>query len=117
MGSNILQLLGVIIVFLLVLAATYYITKWIAKSGVVQPQSKNIKVIETFKIAPNKYIQIVEAGDEYLVIAIGKDEVRLLTKLTREQLKEMPSEQMPSGISSESFKEILEKWKKHIPKK
>ena len=56
MGSNILQLLGVIIVFLLVLAATYYITKWIAKSGVVQPQSKNIKVIETFKIAPNTYI-------------------------------------------------------------
>ena len=53
----------------------------------------------------------------YLVLAIGKDEVRLLTKLTGEQLKEIPSGELPEGITTESFKEIFEKIKKHIPKK
>ncbi|MCI9427123.1 MAG: flagellar biosynthetic protein FliO [Eubacterium sp.] len=115
--ESFMQLIGVLLIFIFVLVITYLATRWIASYQRGHSFNKNLQVIETLKITANKYIQIVEAGDEYLVIAIGKDEVRLLTKLTREQLKEMPSEQMPSGISSESFKEILEKWKKHIPKK
>ena len=115
--ESFMQLIGVLLIFIFVLVITYLATRWIASYQRGHSFNKNLQVIETLKITANKYIQIVEAGDEYLVIAIGKDEVRLLTKLTREKLKEMPSEQMPSGISSESFKEILEKWKKHIPKK
>ena len=115
--ESFMQLIGVLLIFIFVLVITYLATRWIASYQRGHSFNKNLQVIETLKITANKYIQIVEAGDEYLVIAIGKDEVRLLTNLTREQLKEMPSEQMPSGISSESFKEILEKWKKHIPKK
>ena len=60
---------------------------WIAGYQKGQSFNRNLKVIETLKIAQNKYIQIIEAGDEYLVIAHGKDEVRLLTKVTREQLR------------------------------
>ena len=101
--ESFMQLIGVLLI-------SYLATRWIASYQRGHSFNKNLQVIETLKITANKYIQIVEAGDEYLVIAIGKDEVRLLTKLTREQLKEMPSEQMPSGISSE-------RWKKHIPKK
>ena len=70
-----MQLLATVIIFVVVLAATYYATKWIARSGAIQPHTKNIEVIETFKIAPNKYVQIIQAGDEYLVLAIGKDEL------------------------------------------
>ncbi len=101
--ESFMQLIGVLLIFIFVLVITYLATRWIASYQRGHSFNKNLQVIETLKITANKYIQIVEAGDEYLVIAIGKDEV--------------PSEQMPSGISSESFKEILEKWKKHIPKK
>ena len=53
----------------------------------------------------------------HILIAIGKDEIRLLTKLTEEQLKEVPTEELPMSFSSESFKDILDKIKKRIPKK
>lgn len=86
MGGNILQLLGMIVVFVLVLAATYYVTKWIARSGAVQPHSKNIKVIETFKIAPNKYIQIVRLGSRYYSIGVTKENITFLSALDEEQL-------------------------------
>lgn len=86
MGGNILQLLGMIVVFVLVLAATYYATKWIARSGAVQPHSKNIKVIETFKIAPNKYIQIVQLGSRYYAIGVTKENIAFLSALDEEQL-------------------------------
>ena len=67
------------------LAATYYVTKWIGRSGVIQTQSKNIKVIETFKIAQNKYIQIIQLGDRYYSIAVT-NHITFLTALEEEQL-------------------------------
>ncbi len=115
--SSFLQLIGVLLIFIFVLGATYFATRLIAGYQKGQSFNKNLKVIETLKITPNKFIQIIEAGEEYLVIAIGKDEVRLLTKLTGEQLKEAPSEEYSAKMTADGFKEILEKVKKHIPKK
>ena len=115
--SSFMQLIGVLIIFLFVLAVTYVATRWIAGYQKEHSYNKNLKIIETLRLTTNKYIQIVQAGEEYLVIAIGKDEVQLLTKLTQEQLRELPSEEFPAGVGPESFKELLEKIKKHIPKK
>lgn len=84
--ENALELIGVLIVFVLVLLATYYATKWIGKSGAIQMQSANIKVIETFKIAPNKYIQIIQLGNKYYSIAVTKENITFLTSLDEEQL-------------------------------
>lgn len=115
--ESFLQLIGILLIFLFVLAITYLATRWIAGYQKEHSFNQNLKVVETLRITPNKYIQIIEAGDEYLVIAIGKEEVRLLTKLTKEQLKESSAEEASIGITAESFKDVLEKFKKHIPKK
>ena len=105
MWTNLLQLLAVAVVFVLVLIATYYTTRWIGKSGIVQKQSQNIKVFETFKISPNKYIQIVQLGSEYYAIGVTKDNIQFLTKLDKEQL-DFESKSQPVPMN---FKEILEK--------
>ena len=84
--QNVLELIAVLVVFIFVLAATYYVTRWIGKSGAIQMQSSNIKVIETFKIAQNKYIQIIQLGDRYYSIAVTKDNITFLTALEEEQL-------------------------------
>ena len=78
------QLLGVLLIFIFVLVITYFTTKWIAGYQKQQFHNKNLRVVETLKLTTNKYIQIVEAGDQFLVVGIGKDEVNLLTTLTPE---------------------------------
>lgn len=105
-GSNLLQLLALIIVFVIVLAATYYITKWIAKSGMMQSQSKNIKVKETFKIATGKYIQIIQLGTKYYAIGVTKEEITFLTPLDEEQLDLNP---IVVSNHKKSFTEIFDK--------
>ena len=115
--SNFLQLISVFVIFLFVLAATYLTTRWIARYQKGHSFNRNLQIIETLKITANKYIQIVQAGDEYLVIAIGKDEVCLLTKLTEDQLEVLPDGTLEAGAGTDSFKEILDKLKNHIPKK
>lgn len=117
--GSFLQLIGVLLIFVFVLVITYFTTKWIAGYQKQQFHNKNLRVVETLKLTTNKYIQIVEAGDQFLVVGIGKDEVNLLTTLTPEQMKVMPEE--TDGLDTknvgESFQQVLDKFKQHLPKK
>lgn len=100
------EFLTVLIIFVFVLAITFFTTRWIANYQKGRIFSKNIQVIETYKITTNKYLQIVKTGDKYLVIAVCKDTVTLLTELNKEQIE------FPDDTSQRmNFKEILEKAK------
>lgn len=98
------QFIAVLIVFVLVLGVTALTTKWIANYQKQQSANCNIEVIETTRIANNKYIQIVRVGDTYMVIAVCKDTVTMLGEVTREQLKDL--EHVHKNVN---FKELLER--------
>lgn len=117
-GGNFLQLLGVLLIFAFVLVITYFTTRWIANYQKQQNVQRNLKVIETMKLTTNKYIQIIEVGEVYLVIGIGKDEVTMLAQLDREQLSDVSlSEQGNTNHTGESFQKILSQLKDRLPKK
>lgn len=105
--ENILQLLGVFLLFLFVLAITYFTTRLIGKTQAVKQQNSNIKIIETCRIAPNKYIQIIQIGEKYLAISVCKEQVTFLAELESTQIHILDPEQKQF-----QFKEILSKIKK-----
>lgn len=111
------KLISSILIFIFVVAITYFTTYWMAGFQKKKSTSKNLKVIETVNVGSNKFISIVEAGTEYLVVSIGKEEVRLLTKLTKEQLTDLSFEtDINPVVPQESFQQILDKIKDKIPK-
>ncbi len=114
---SLVQLIGALIIFAFVLGITYLTTRWMGGFQKSRSNNKNLHIIETINVGNNKYISIVEAGTVYLVVSVGKDEVHLLTQLTREQLKDFSFEHVEEKESQESFKEILEKLKDKLPKK
>ena len=59
-SASILKLLGLLFVFILILAATYYFTRWYAKSGFIKKGSGNIKILESMQLAPGKIIYIIK---------------------------------------------------------
>ena len=99
------------------LGVTYLTTRWMGGFQKSRSNNKNLHVIETISVGNNKYISIVEAGTVYLVVSVGKDEVHLLTRLTREQLKDFSFEHQGEKEKQESFAEILGKFKDKLPKK
>ena len=109
MLSSILQLVALLFIFVLVLVATYFTTKWIGKNGAIQSHSPNIRVKETFKIAPNKYVQIIELGDKFYAIGVSKDNITFLTALSEEQLDLTPVAQEPK---QKSFKDLFDRARK-----
>lgn len=111
------QLIGVLLIFLFVLAITYFTTKWIAGYQKGAMSNKNIKVIESFRVNNNKFIQILQVGEKYLAISICKDNINVLTELTKEQLTWLPTEDETTATKTPNFQEVLEKLKGKFPRK
>lgn len=101
-----LQFISVLIIFILVLAATLYVTKWMANYQKGSASSKNIEIIDTCKISTNKYIQIVRIGERYVSIAVSNDQVTNLGEVDPDQLVH----EAESGENL-GFKEIFDKIK------
>ena len=114
--DSLLQLLGSLIIFVFVIVLVYLVTRWMGAIQKGRSNNKNLHIIETIGVGNNKMISIIEAGTVYLVVSIGKDEVHLLARLTREQLKDFSFEE-ECGMQQESFSEILGKLKDKLPKK
>ncbi|MBP3603965.1 MAG: flagellar biosynthetic protein FliO [Lachnospiraceae bacterium] len=106
-ADSYLQFMTVLILFVFVLGITYAVTRWIAGYQKNKAICSNLEVVETMRIAGNKYVQIVRAGGKYLVIAVGKDEVHMLSELTEEEL--IFSQNQTGNID---FGSILDKFKK-----
>ena len=122
--NSFVQLLGVLVIFALVLVITYFVTRWIGGFQKMQMMGRSVQIIDTVRIAGNKYIQILKLGDVYLVIAVGKDEVTMLAKLTAEELGmtgeqsegEVPPSMFMTG-AQESFQETLDKIRQRFSRK
>ena len=119
-----MQLVGAFLIFGVILVITHFTTKWVGGYQKLQMRNKNLQVIESLNVAPNKYVCLIKTGEVYLVVAVGKDEVTLLTQLTEEQLSEVPVFDSIQGntmsgktVVAENFREVMEIVKGQFPKK
>lgn len=99
------QFITVLLLFVAVLWVTWAVTKWTAGYQKGKMRSGNIEMLESFRIASDKYVQIIRIADKCLAIAVSKDSVTLLTELDESALKQ---DKAVEGTKI-SFKELLEK--------
>lgn len=109
------QLLTLLIIFIFVLAVTYYVTRFVGNYQKNKLSGSNINILETTRIANNKYIQIVKIGSRVFAIAVAKDTVSYLCELDEDELIYKESSSGKMLINNDNFKEILEKFKKDKP--
>ena len=97
------QFITVLLLFVLVLGITALTTRWIANYQKQAGTNENIQVIETARIANNKFVQIIRTGEKYFVVAACKDTVTMLGEIPGEQLK---TGDPPQGFR---FRELFDK--------
>ncbi len=117
--ESFLQLIVALLIFVFVLGLTYVTTRWIGKYQKGHMNSKNLRIIETIPAGTNKNICLLKAGREYLVVAIGKDEIHALATLTEDQLTDLSflNEIPDTVMTGESFQEIFGQLKDKMSKK
>lgn len=109
--SMIGQLFSLIFMFLLILAAAYFTSKYLAKKGAVMAGNRNLKVVERMNLGIDKAMYIVNVGDCYYLIAVGKHTFHLIDKLGKEQVQIFQNE-TTTGIADKVFDTYLEKFMK-----
>jgi Flagellar biogenesis protein len=110
MLDSIVQLFTVLLIFVFVLALAYITTKLTAGLQKGRDQSANVGIVETLKIAPTKYIQVVRIGEKYFSYVVCKDTVTLLGELAKDDITEFAKD--GENALAVSFKDIFEKLRK-----
>jgi len=100
--KSIFKLIGLIIICILIIAASYFTTRFVGKRQLAGGAGSNIRSIDIFRVNQNKYLQIIEIGERYFCIAVTKDNISLICELSREDIKKFP--QTGEG---KSFKECM----------
>lgn len=103
--GGIARFITVLILFVVVLWVTWAVTKWTAGYQKGKWAGGNIEMLESFRIASDKYVQIIRVADKYLAVAVAKDSVTLLAELDEQTLL-FPED---AGSGKMNFREILEK--------
>ena len=103
-GENVVEFIVVLIIFVGVLILTYYVTRFIANYQKTHFYNKNIEIIETARVANNKYIQVVR---------VGKDEVTSIGQVKGENLELSTEDVTVPDVTkfSKNFKGFLESFR------
>ncbi|MDR2547151.1 MAG: flagellar biosynthetic protein FliO [Lachnospiraceae bacterium] len=109
--NAVLQFLTVIVIFVVVLGITMFATRWIARYQKGATVGANIEVLETYRLANNKYVQIIRIGKKYMAVALGREEVTFLAMLSDDDIKVGEDVERPSL----DFKSILTRLKNQPP--
>lgn len=111
--NSVVELITVLVIFLFVLALTYYVTRWIANYQRTKTAQGNLSVIEVIRVSNHQYIQMLRAGTkQYLVVGVSKDRMTLLATLTEDELREVTEPVATAAKAGQSFSDILEGFKK-----
>lgn len=104
-----IQLIAMLIVFVIILYASYAVTKWLAKKGVIGARTHNIKCVEVYRISQNKQIAIVQIGKSYHAVGMSKEHIEYLTKVDADELEfqENDDTMNPPAKMGDNFSQIF----------
>ncbi len=85
--NSVAQLITVILLFVLVLVLTYLTTRFIGSYQKTRNTGLNVEVIESSRISPTQFIQIVRIGKRYYALACGKDTVTRIDEIPEADLQ------------------------------
>lgn len=103
-SNGYIQLIVMLLVFVIILYASYAVTRWLAKKGVLGSKTRNITFVESYRINQTKQIAIIKIGKRYHAVGITKEHMEYLTEVPEEEL--VLQEEHPQTEPA-SFREVL----------
>lgn len=110
--ASLFKLILLLIVFIVLLIAASWFTRWYAGSAMVKQKNHNISMVESFPFGQGKTIHILKIGTKYVAIAVAKDTVTVLTELEEDELDLQPQEFPKQGSFGDMFSDLVKKAKK-----
>jgi flagellar biosynthetic protein FliO len=83
MTTAALKMLGSLILVIGLIVTLFYLARKVRGRVAGPGRSARMQLIETLTIAPRRWVALVEVLDQWLILGVGPEEVRLLSQLQR----------------------------------
>ena len=80
------QFITVIILFFVILWAAYIATKYLGNLQMNKSNGNHLKIIEVIPVGPQKTLQLIRIGSEYMVIGVSKDHITFIQSVDESKL-------------------------------
>lgn len=107
--DNLLQLMGLILLFIFIIISAHFISKFIAGIKVNKMKDSNFHIIDSIQISQGKILQIIKVGERYILISISKENINFIMELNEDEIS---IKEIESTDAIEGFKKTLEKFQK-----
>lgn len=108
--KTVLQIILLLIGFTALLFLTYVTTRYIGRKQAKSMQGRNISIIETVMLSPDKRLHLVRAGESYVLIATTQKSVEFLTNVEIGEDAEVLTEEAQNSGGFD-FRSIFEKYR------
>ncbi|MBQ9549803.1 MAG: flagellar biosynthetic protein FliO [Lachnospiraceae bacterium] len=106
--GGVAELLSAFLIFAFVLFATYLTARIVGSFEKQKMTGRNIQVVESLRLSGGKCLDLIRAGDKYLLISESKEQVGLICELPEDVILQPEAGEQP-GIQTPDFKKLLEK--------
>lgn len=107
---EVLQALGLLVVFVLVLVLAYFTTKWVGKrygGGAAGGMAGNIRVVDRVTLGPDWMLCIVEAAGKTMLLGVTQQRIEKLCDVEASEL--LPPRQGDTAPFAAALKNALDK--------
>lgn len=106
---SILKLIYLIIIFLIILGASYYLSKYIAKKN--SRKNRLMKLVETLSLGYDKNIHIIKIGEVFFLVSSTQKGINLLDKLSKEEIdKQMLFNRETLDEDGQQFRDYIDEF-------
>lgn len=84
--SDWLQVIVLLVLFIMVLFGAYFATRLFGSFQIKKGSSKNIHHLESISVGPQKVLQLIKVGEEYILIGVTKDKITFIKDINKENI-------------------------------
>lgn len=99
-AQNLLEFFGILIIFVIVLLACYFTTKFVATKNIRQKNTGNFELIETYCIARERYLLLVRICNKYYALSATKDNVNVICEIPENEIAETKNTALKTTFSA-----------------
>jgi flagellar protein FliO/FliZ len=108
-GSAIYGILYFLFMCAVILAAAYFVTRYISRKSFNRGMNKNLKIVETAALGIDKSLLLVKVGEQYLLLGSTQKNITLLSEIDPENLTLRNTAEVNNNIDGESFEAYMNK--------
>ena len=110
MLDKIIYALGLILIFFSILFLTYITTKYIGGNAGKITKRKHLHVIETICLGRDKYLYLIKAGKDYILISSSNKGLQMLGNIGVDIEDETECQITEQELPIKSFKNVINKY-------